>query len=154
MVRRLRSGGSGSIGGSVEVGAGGRLERLSGDVGVAVWARLEGLNCSTVGSPLGSLSRVVMSTSESTTGVPSMCFALFLNVFPCVFEVWEDLVLDPLRGSMMGGVGAGWSGSLESLEDEGTFIRSVESSARSLLKIVLSISVPIHGWVFLSYLTL
>ena len=83
-----------------------------------------------------------------------MCFALFLNVFPRVFDVWEDLILDPHGGSMMVGVGVGWFGSLGSLEDEGTSVRSVESSARSLLRIVLSISVPVHGWEFLSYLTL
>ena len=34
-----------------------------------------------------------------------MCFALFLNVFPCVFDVWEDVARDPLGGSMMDGMG-------------------------------------------------
>ena len=74
--------------------------------------------------------------------------------FLCVFDAWEDLVRDPLGGSMMAGVGAGWSGSLGSPEGEGSSVRSVESSTRSMLRIVLSISVPVHGWAFLSYLTL
>ena len=95
-----------------------------------------------------------MSTSESTSGVPSMCFLLFLNVFPCVFDVWEDLVRDPLGGSTMAGVGAGWSWSLRSPDDEGSSVRYVESSARSMLRIVLSIRVAVYGWALLSYLTL
>ena len=83
-----------------------------------------------------------------------MCLALLLNVFSCVFDVWEALVLIPPGESMMAGVGLEWFGSLGSLEDEGTTIRPVESSARSLLRIVLSNSVPVHGWEFLSYLIL
>ena len=75
------------------------MERLLSNVGVAVWDRLGGLNCSAVGSPLRSLSRVVMSASESTSGIPYMCLLLFLNVFPCVFDVWEDLVRVPLEGT-------------------------------------------------------
>ena len=83
-----------------------------------------------------------------------MCFLLFLNVFPCVFDVWEDLVRVPLEGSTKAGVGVGWSGGLGPWGEEGSSVGTVESSARSMLRFVLSISVTVHEWALLSYLTL
>ena len=54
----------------VVVGGAGGLERVRPGFAISVWVRMVGLNCSTFGSPLRSLSRLVLSTSWLTSGLP------------------------------------------------------------------------------------
>ena len=54
----------------VVVGGAGGLERVRPGFAISVWVRMVGLNCSTFGSLLRSLSRLVLSTSWLTSGLP------------------------------------------------------------------------------------
>ena len=51
-------------------GGAGCLIRLRSGFATSVWAKLEGLNCTAFGSPLRTLSRLVLSASWLASGLP------------------------------------------------------------------------------------